>query len=259
MVQSSYYLRSVDNALRLLESFTPDAPELSAAELSKKLGLSKTTVHRLLSTLRSRGFVERHELTKKYRIGLKVFEIGSLVLRVTGFGILVQPEMVELANLCNETVNIGVLSGGKVMYLNKIESRGEIIGLDLEVGRRVPAHCTALGKVLLAYLSPKEVDYVIAKEGLSRFTPKTITDPEKLKEHLEQVRLEGFAIDDEEFRLGIRCIAAPIRNGSGDVVAAISIAGPSDRFTLEKAYEYKDAVISTAQKISNRLSIIRSP
>lgn len=259
MSESRYYLHSVGNALRVLESFSPHAPELSATELSERLGLSKAATHRLLFTLQSRGFIERDESTRRYRVGLKVFEIGSLVLRVTGFGILVQPEMVELARLCNETVNIGVLSRSKVMYLSKIESRGEILGLDLEVGQRVHAHCTALGKILLAYLPSKEVNDILAKEGLPRLTPKTIVDAKEFREHLEQVRHQGFAVDDEEFRFGIRCIAVPIRNRSGDVIAAISVAGPSDRFTLERVHEYKDAVITTGQRISDRLSIVGGP
>ena len=246
-------LRSVNNALLILESFTLDSPEQGVAELSRKLNLGRAAVHRALQTLKSRGFVEQSPRTRKYRLGLRLFEIGSLAVNSRGLGIEARKEMEELADLYRETVNIGVLYNLRVLVVNKHEGE-KVLTLDLEIGQCVPLHCTGLGKAILAHLPEAEIESTIERLDLSMHTQNTISDPGRLMEELGTIRGEGVAIDNEEFITGVRCIAAPITNREGRVAAAISISVPTRRFSLEKLQELKEPILHTSRIISARLA-----
>lgn len=248
---------SVERALRVLDVFTLNRLELGVAELAEFTDLPRSTVHRLVSALNRKGYLEQDPVTKKYRVGLRTFAVGTLAVCQRGLGLLVQPDLVALSEGCHETVNVGVLVDGDVMYVNKVKSREETLESDLEIGQRVPGPCTALGKVLLANLPSDELDRILApRSPLPKYTSNTITDVVVLKQYLDQVREQGFALDDEEFRIGIRCIAAPITGQAGQVVAALSIAAPSSRLSLDILLDYKTPLLHAAERISNRLVIV---
>ena len=162
------------------------------------------------------------------------------------------PYLKELVNQCNETVHLGVLEEGEVLYLAKEES-SKTIRMCSYVGKRAPLHCTALGKVLLAYLPEEERKKILEQKGLLRFTEKTITDKKELEKELNKIKKQGFALDREENEKDVRCIAAPIKNYQGKVIAAISISGPVYRIDINKQNHLKEALIRTSKKVSKRL------
>lgn len=246
-----YFVRSVDEAIALLELLAAN-DDLSLQQLAGQLGVSKTTVYRLLVTLEHRGLVEQSPATGKYQLGLKTFEVGSRYLSRIGLGTAIQPVLEDLRRQSHETINVAILRDGQVIYVNKLESE-QTLRADLYVGRRVFAHCTALGKVLLAWLDPADLDAVIALHGLPQLTPQTIDSRDRFDRELAEVRDLGYALDDEEHIVGILCIAAPIRDYSGRVVAAVSIAGPSARISRAQLVEMRDMVIPAGKRISTLL------
>lgn len=245
-----YLVQSVDEAMLLLELLAT-RDNMSLQQLASQLVVSKTTIYRLLSTLERRDFVEQSPGTRKYQIGPKAFEVGSRYLRRIGLGLEIQPVLQELRRQTHETINVAILRDGQVIYVNKVESE-QTLRADLYVGRRVFAHCTALGKVLLAWLDPADVDAVVAQHGLPRLTPQTIDSRSRLDQELAEVRKLGYALDDEEHIVGILCIAAPIRDYSGRVVAAVSMAGPSARLSRGQLVEMGNLIVTAGKLISTQ-------
>lgn len=244
-------LSSVANAIRLIKTFSDSEYEIGISELSKRLHLPKSSVHRLATTLADSGMLEQNDETGKYRLGLVMFELGSLVRRKMDFSSTAKPELMTLREKTGETVHMTVLGATSVIYINTLEST-KSVRMTLDVGMRKPAYCTAEGKVLLAFKSP-EVAEAIVSFGLPERTPKTITDPATFQKELANVRSRGYAIDDEECEVGLRCIAAPVRDHYGNVIAAISVAGPSQRMTKKILESYAAEVVESADVISKRL------
>jgi DNA-binding IclR family transcriptional regulator len=225
-------LRSVTNALAVLEAFSAERPELGVTELSQALGLGKSTVHRLLASLAARGYVRKNPHTERYCLGLKTFEVGA---RAAGRGAvreIAAPLLRDLMLATKETVHLGVLDEWDVVYIDKIES-DQPLQMYSRVGRRAPLHCTALGKALLAF-QPDEFVERLVRRRLRAYTPVTLTDPTALRKELERVRRAGYALDNEEFAAGLRCIASPLRDHTRRVVASLGIAGPGVRFGDER-------------------------
>jgi len=245
-------LRSVERALGLLEALARSDREMGVTELSKQTSLSKSVVHRLLRALESRGYVKQDVATEKYHLTLKLFEIGAASVNRLGIKRAASGPMSELASRCRETVNLAVLDGRDVIYVDRVESN-EILRIELQVGTRVPAHCSALGKVLLAYSPETRTREALRGMELRRYTPTTITSLSDLEIELRKVRRLGYAVDNEEYISGLRCVAAPIRNHEGIVVAALSIAAPSVRLTQEAASERVREVCQAALSISRSL------
>lgn len=248
-------LRAVQRVLAVLQSFSLERPELGITEIAAIVGLNPSSVYRVVASLELGGFLEQNPTTGKYRLGLEVFSLGALVLEQMGLGRQSFPFMEELARISRETVNLGVLRNGQVMYVQKIESP-EILRAGLTVGSRVPAHCTAIGKVLLAYLPDDQLEEVVRLRGLDRYGPNTITSLPELKAHLAAIRQRGYSIDDEELGADMRCIGAPIRNHMAQVVAGIAIAGPARRLTYDRLEELRPAVLGAADGISRRLGYV---
>lgn len=249
-------LTSVANAARLLQAFTPEHPELGISDLAKRLGLAKSTVHRLASTLIEAKFLEQNQRTVKYQLGLAVFELGACVASRMDVSVQSIPYLESLMEQSGETVHLAILDETEVLYINKIESR-QTIRMNSRIGRRGPVYCTGVGKALLAFQPPEEIELLIAS-GLAQRTPNTITDPDKFRRHLSEVRERGYAIDDEEVEIGMRCLAAPIRDHSSKVIASISLCGPSQRLTRERLLAFAPSVIDTADTISARLGYVPS-
>ena len=224
---------------------------LSMQNISKKLDLYPSTTHRILDTLKHWGYVEQEPDNQEYQLGLKVLELGMAKLQQIDLVREATPYLKELVNQCNETAHLGVLEEGDVLYLAKEES-SQTIRMCSYVGKRAPLYCTALGKVLLAYLPEGERKKILSRRGLPRLTEKTITDKKELEKELGKVREQGFALDREENEKDVSCIAAPIRNYQGKVIAAISISGPAYRVDIDKQNYLKEALIEMSKKISKR-------
>ncbi len=249
--KSSSRLSSVANSIRLLKAFTDDEYELGVSSLAKRLGLAKSTVHRLASTLIKDDMLEQDKETGKYRLGLALFELGARVRRKMNVFNEAQLVLKDLAEKTEETAHLTVLDHASVLFLYKFESR-QAIRMKSVLGARVPAHCSADGKAMLAYLSNDTIESMAA-DGLAAMTPKTMTDVAQLIADLAQVRARGYALDDEETEIGLRAIAAPIRDHNGEVVAAISIAGPIQRMTKKVVLSHAPKVVAAAEAISARL------
>ncbi len=248
-------LRAVQRVLAILGSYSLERSELGISEIAAIVGLTPSSVYRVVASLEWGGFLEQNPVTGKYRLGLEVFSLGAVVLEQMGLGRQSFPFLENLSRVSRETVNLGVMRQGQVMYVQKIESP-EILRAGLTVGSRVPAHCTAIGKVLLAYMSDDEVEEIVRQRGLGKYGPNCITSLDQLKAHLVKVREQGYSIDDEELGADMRCIGAPVRNHMGVVVAGIAIAGPAQRLSYSRLEELRPAVLEAAQGISRRLGYI---
>ena len=244
-------LSSVANSIRLLTSFSGDENELGITTLATRLRLAKSTVHRLAATLTSAGFLEQNAESGKYRLGVVLFELGALVRRRMDVANEARPKLRELLEKTGETVQLGIVDHYSVLYVYEMESR-HAIRMAAAVGGRAPLHCTAVGKVLLAFQPADYVKQVIDR-GLTAHTAKTLTRREALLAMLEEVRLRDHAIDDEESESGLRAIAAPVRNHSGTVIAALGVAAPVQRMSKKAMHTCVPSVIETANAVSARL------
>ncbi|MCS7228696.1 MAG: IclR family transcriptional regulator [Candidatus Kryptonium sp.] len=247
---------SIERAFAILSVFAQNGKfELGVGEISKILKMHKSTVHRFLRSMEKLGVVEKSEETGKYRLGLKLYELGNSVSLKK---IMVDRARIYLEDLhwyLNETVHFATLKNGEVVYLDKIIADRNFVIIS-EVGRRLPAHCTGLGKAMLAFLPEDKAKRIIREKGLKRFTKNTITDKKKFFEELKRIRERGYAIDNEEIEDGLRCIAAPVFNGEGVVIAAVSVSGPSSRINESVYDEYSKCVMKTAKLISEELKNI---
>ena len=247
-----YPIKVLDKSLSVLELLLQQDSAMNMTELSEKLGFYPSTIHRILDTLKHWGYVEQDPHTQKYQLGLKALELGMAKLHQMDLVREATPYLKELVNQCNETVHLGILEEGEVLYLAKEES-SQTIRMCSYVGRRAPLHCTALGKVLLAYLSVEERKKMLSKKVLPRLTENTITDKRELEKELSKVRGQGFALDREENEKDVCCVAAPIRNYQGEVIAALSISSPIFRIDKNAQNNLKEALLQISKKISMRL------
>jgi IclR family acetate operon transcriptional repressor len=248
-----YAVRAVDKALRILERLGRDSGELSLVELSRHLGIEKSTLHRLLGTLESRGFVRKDPVSLRYSLGIRMLELGTAVTARSALGRTAAPVLDRLAVRCRHTVNLAVLDRDEILYVARRDSP-EPLRLTVEVGRRIPAHCTALGKAMLAFRPVMEVRRLFSRRRrLPRFTPNTITRPRDLVAQLEEVRRTGVALDREELTLGIRCLAAPILDLTEHACAAISVTAPSATLDEERVAELKPVLLEAVTEVSKAL------
>jgi DNA-binding IclR family transcriptional regulator len=203
------------------------------------------------------GLVERNPRTGRYRLGLRIFELGGLVMQQMNLWDEALPFLEGLVHDTGETGHLAVLDGGEAIYIERVEAR-RALRVPSAIGRGYPAHATNLGKVLLADLAPEQVEQIVAERGLAAYTPHTITDPEGLAAELERIRAVGYAVDNEEYDEGLRCIGAPVRDHSGHVVAALGIGGPVTRITPDRVDELAELVMTAARGLSRRLGAHRS-
>jgi len=244
-------LSSVATAIELLKAFSEDEVEIGISTLARRLGVAKSTAHRLASTLVSENLLEQDRATGKYRLGIALFRLGTLVRRRMNVSEVARPHLFSLRETTNETVHLAILDGTDIMYVYFLEST-QAIRMRSDLGLRKPAYCTAEGQAILAF-SPPDVVEAVKRNGLQPRTPNTITDPDGLDKALDAVRARGCAVEDEESEVGVRCVAAPIRNDAGDVVAAVGVAGPVSRLSKKALGAFMPHVIATAQAISTRL------
>lgn len=248
---SRYAIRSLNRALDILTSFSADHNEFSIAELAKLLDLHKSTVHRLVTTMVDRGIMQRNQ-NGKYSLGLKILELGTVVLNHIDIRQQSRKFLEELSALYKETVHLVIMDKFEAIYIDKVEQPDAVVRYS-HVGKRLPLYCTAVGKVLLSGLDPDELEQVVSSLDLIPRTDRTITCREKLKEAVYSVRRQGFALDDEELEYGLRCVAAPILNHQGQIVAACSISGNPGRLSDTKLNDLIADVRKTALNISTNM------
>lgn len=249
-------LSSVATAVRLLKTFSEGEAEIGVTSLSKRLGVAKSTVYRLASTLVAEGMLEQNRENDKYRLGLALFGLGALVRQRMNVSTEARPHIFALREATNETVHLAVPEGAQIIYVYDLEST-QAIRQRANLGERKPAFCSAEGRAMLAFADVQTLEGVIAA-GLVARTPRTDVNPRNLVRALEQVRAQGYAMEDEQSEMGMRSLAAPIRDSEGRVVAAVGIAGPMQRMSDEAMARFAPLVVDTANVISARLGF-RSP
>ncbi len=244
-------LSSVGTAIALLKCFSAEEHELGVSELSRKLGVAKSTVHRLARTLISDGMLEQNGENEKYRLGIALFGLGALVRRRMNLSSEARQDLFALRNVTGETVQLAILDGADIMFVYNLEST-QAIRVNSDIGVRKPAFCTASGRAILAWQSDEAVSAAFA-QGLARRTSKTEVEPARLRKLLTEVRSRGFATEDEESDAGMRALAAPVRGAGGVVVGSVAVAGPVQRLSKETLARFAPEVIRTAEAISARL------
>ncbi|AJE03525.1 IclR family transcriptional regulator [Geobacter pickeringii] len=246
-------IKSVDHAFELLEQFRGDAGELSLSELGRRLNLPKNNVFRLLATLESRRFIEHNTATGSYRLGLKAFHLSRMVARQMRLVSRARPTMEAMVRECNETVCLAVLREFSIVCLDAVEC-SQPVRVVPPIGIWLPAHCTAAGKAQLAHLPEERVEKFLSDHRLERSTPHTITSPARFRVHLQQVKRQGYAVNQEEMEAGVSCVGVPVRDYSSNVVGAVVLPGPITRFSGDRLNEILIPLAKRgAEEISSQL------
>jgi len=242
-------VQSLHRAISLLEILAEDDEGYRLVDLAARAGLSTSTTHRLLTTLEQKQFVQFSRDSNLWFVGVRCFSIGSAFARRRNFASLALPFMRRLRDVTGETVNLGLLDQGDVVFLTQVESR-ELMRAITRPGGRSPLPCTAMGQALLSAMSEREVADILKQHGLPRRTPNSIARPTMLHEVLAAARVHGYAVDDEENAVGLRCVAAVIFDEYRRPFAAVSVAGPTVRVTQRRVPELGDQVMAAARDIT---------
>ncbi len=243
-----YNVRAVERAVRILSSFGNDHAEQSVTQIAQATGLPKATAHRITMTLFNSGFLERTGDGEQFRLGLRMVGLGLGALRRLDIRRAAQPYMQKLVADFGENCTLGVFDRGQVFYV-EVEHSSHSLTIGARVGRHLPAHCTASGKALLAFLPPEAVQSVLSLP-LAAYTAKTITSPDQLREELKAIRQRGYALADEEFEEGIWAISAPIRDIDGNVLAALGLPFPTNRLRRNRIPEIAQALLEATDAVS---------
>ncbi|SCK40291.1 IclR family transcriptional regulator [Streptomyces sp. WMMB 322] len=245
---------AVTRALDVLELFLDCEGTLSAPEITRRLQLPRTTVHELVTTLTARSYLEQPpDQPGRYRLGVRGYQLGSRYAEQLDLAAEGQRVARSVADTCDETVHVAILEGRDVIYIAKVDST-HAVRMVSAAGRRLPAHCTSVGKMLLASLSEEELEATLAEGGpLVAMTPDSITSPRELRKALADVRERGVAVEQQESNPDVSCVAAPVRDSGGKVVAALSISVPNVRWSDERRGELEGLAVKGAAELSGRL------
>jgi DNA-binding IclR family transcriptional regulator len=249
--QESSSVSSMANALKLLNLFTMDEPEWTLSNLAEELNVGASTVYRLTQTLIHEGFITRNRITKNFRLGSSLLQMGHYI--ITSYDICkISPSILEkLVRDTGETVHLSILEGNKTSYLQVFEC-SNYVNVLTHVGKTNPAHCTSTGQIILAYQPEAAIEKVIAA-GLPKVSPFTITDPEKFRERLATIKKQGVTFNKDEMNMGVSAIAAPVKTSSCNVEFAVSIAGPNTRIHAGTFNTLSKLVIKAAEELSLKL------
>lgn len=245
-------IQSVDRAFKILDLFNELNPELKVSEISSKLSLNKSTVHSLLKTLKEHDYVRQDPDSGKYSLGMKLVERSNFLMNSIDVRSIAKQSLVELSMETSLAVHLVILDGQTGVYIDKVDSPTAIIGYS-RVGRRVPIHSSAVGKVLVAYQAEEVRNETLKHYDYKKQTEKTITNAKDFEEELQRVLRKGYAIDAEENEPGVTCLAIPIYDHSGRVTAAVSISAPSTRFSGEQIHPVISKLKQTGETISRKL------
>ncbi len=247
----------MERGLAILTCFTPERPVLGIADIADELEMSRSTTHRYVTTLTALGYLEQGA-SRKYRLGLRVTDLGMSALSATGLREHARPYLEELRQHSHYTVSLAVLDGPEILYVDRLRRGQSKNDLDLHTGSRLPAHCTSVGKLLLAYLPENEQRELLAEMTLTKRGPNTITSKKALLDELDTIREEGLAVNDEELAPGLLAIAAPVRDEAREVTAAVSLAAPASMISLAQLVDaLSPHLIVTADRVSARLGYRR--
>ena len=244
-------LKSIVKMMSILDCFSSLERKLSVAEIAKRTNMPRGTAHRIIRTMRDVGLMEQERQRDQYRLGMKLFELGTTVLANMDLHREAQSSVESLTRVSGEIVHLSVFDGIHSTVINRTDPEGKRVNT-LFVLESSPAHATSSGKAALAFQPQAAIDKFLSL-GLRRISPNTITDPQVLLAELESIRANGYALDNEELTPGTKCVGAPIRNASGRVFAAISVSGPARRFTPERIEAFSDLVMHYAEAISAQL------
>ncbi len=250
------HIKSVEKAMKILSAFSVDEPELGVIELSKKVGLYKSTVSRFLETLQQEDFVRKNPETGKYKLGMKMFFLGRIPVEQLDIAQHAKPYLKQLFGKFDETVSLAIHDDENIISIDRIVSTKQVAMRPR--GLIAPFHCSALGKAIVAFLPEDEVDAFIIRNGMPPYTKKTITDPENLKDNLKEIRKKGYAFDNEEHEDWLKCMAVPLRDYTGNVTGSISISVPSERLTDTLFNAILETLIEIRDKASQDLGYKKS-
>ncbi len=245
-------IQSVERALKILDLFDEYDTELRITDISERMALHKSTVHSLLKTLRKHHYIEQNQETGKYRLGLKLFERGNYVIRSMDLRTVAKDYLVELSKKTGRTVHLVILDGREGVYIDKVESSASTV-LYSRIGRRVPIHSSGVGKALVAFKEEEELKKLLAGYEYCVQTPNTITEEETFLNELKLIRERGYAIDNQENEPGVCCVALPIRDHTGQVVAAISSSTTASEVAEEELLKTVELITETANNLSKKL------
>jgi len=246
---SVYRVQVLDRAISILNLLAETNQGVGLGDIAHAIGVPKSTAHRILMNLESERMVDRDPVSGRYRLGLRLFELGSLAVARFSIRDRAVQYLEALVRETDETSHLCVLEDGEVLYLDKLESNRSV-RLTSRIGLRNPVHCTGVGKVMMAYLDDAEVEEIVQRRGLARFTSKTITTLAELRIELAKVREQGYAVDDEEHEEDVRCVAAVVRDHQGRPAAAMSVAAPSFRIPPERIPVFAKSICKAAQQLS---------
>jgi IclR family pca regulon transcriptional regulator len=249
--------QSLERGLAILSSFGSVQPLLGVSDLSRQVGLSRSTTHRYVATLAALGYLQQDAETRKYRLGPRVLDLGFSAINSMELRHVSAPYLKHLSETTGHTVNMAVLDGSDIVYIERCRaSAPRDIDLNLHVGSRLPAYCTSMGKVLLAYLPAAELEGLLDGVELARRGPNTITSKRQLLRELEQVRARGLAVNNEELASGLRSIAVPVWSQTGEVAAAINIAVHRSLVSMDELLDDLAAALQrTAGEISAHIGL----
>ena len=248
--RDTHIIQSLDKGLFVLELIEQVGHPIGLSELKQKLGWDKATVHRILATLERRGYILRNPSTKGYSLGLKLYGLYDSLVRNFDIHEATRPLLVEVARETGESTHLAVAVGKEIVFIDQIPS-SEVLSVNTQIGARQPLYCTALGRAVLARVPPAELTAYIP-QPMAKYTAHTITRIADLRAALQIAREKEFAVDNEEFVDGIKCVAAPIVNDKGQPVAAIGISGPANRITVQNAERFGRFIRDAAAQISRR-------
>lgn len=257
--------QSLERGLSILSAFRDDRPLIGTSELARELGLGVSTTHRYIATLARLGYLDQDAATRRYRLGLRVVDLGFAAINSMEIRQIASPHLQRLSNETGFTVNMAILDGTEVVYVDRYRSTRpgqRQIDLNLHVGARLPAYCTSLGKAMLAHLDPDERRRTVASLTLAPLGPNTFVSAAALSAELDRVRATGLAVNNEELAYGLRSIAVPVRGGSGEVVAAINLSFHTSMAAVsmgEMVSRYGPPLRKTASAVEARVGYRRGP
>jgi len=246
--------QSVEKALQIIETMAQTREPLRLQDIALKVEMPASTTLRFIYTLIKCGYAHQDPNTLRYSLTLKFMHIGSLISSQTSIRDIAHPYLVELSKKCNESVCPAIEQDMEIVYIDVVDGPDGMLKITQRIGKLAPIHSTGIGKLMLLNYDLKQVNQMIALKGLKTLTPNTITTKEELLNELEKVKVQGYALDDEECELGARCLSAGIRDYTGKFVAGISVSGPTTRMTMEYISAIKNIVLDTANKISELLA-----
>jgi IclR family transcriptional regulator, KDG regulon repressor len=247
-----YRIHVIDRAAQILDCFGFDHQELSVSEIGAKTGLHRSTAHRILMALEYNDLIKQNPSTGKYHLGIKLFKLGHQAVSQLNLRDICRPFLSRLMNDTKETIHLAVLDDDQVLYLDKVEGP-HALRMPSRVGRYIPTYCTSLGKAMLSCLDDQEVKSILRRQTLKPHTENTVKNINQLLADLGSVRKRGYAVDNEEIEIGLRCVGAPLRDYTGGMVGAISVAAPSARLSEKNTPVIGRMVIAIAAGISQKL------